>query len=120
MSRQAHTAVDLAEQPHLHHQAAYAYDWEPEPDTTEQWKRDAACDGLWHLFFPQHIGDRFDEARAICAACPVYDDCRSWVLDPTTRPVHGFVAGLTDRQRRRLRGEQRRRSTTVTKVTAHA
>lgn len=109
MARQAHTAVDLAEMPHVLHQATYVYDWAP-PEPADTWKADAACADQWDLFFPKHQGEYlFDEAHDICATCPVYDACRAWVLDPATKPVHGFVAGMTERQRRRQRGENRRR-----------
>jgi WhiB family redox-sensing transcriptional regulator len=70
------------------------------------WHRDAACVGTDpEVFFAEgHNRTLYDEARTICAACPVLDDCR---LDAdryeTASRTFGFVAGETPAERGRRR-----------------
>jgi len=72
------------------------------------WMRDAACRGMpTATFFPSR-GESSVEARAICAECPVVDDCRQWALG---HDDHGIAAGMSGRQRRRLRTERKRGAT---------
>lgn len=40
------------------------------------------------------------QAKAICASCPVLDECRSWALE--SRIPFGIVGGLTERERQVL------------------
>jgi len=69
------------------------------------WMRRAACRGMpTATFFPSR-GESSVEARAICAECPVVDDCRQWALG---HDDHGIAAGMSGRQRRRLRAERSR------------
>ena len=65
------------------------------------WHRDAACRGMGPaLFFPVR-GASSDEAKAICARCPVRSECLDAAL---AVPSMGDVwAGLSDRGRRVLR-----------------
>jgi len=45
-------------------------------------------------------------ARLYCVNCPVYADCYDWVMDTTPDPLaYAFAAGMTSRQRQRLRHE---------------
>ncbi len=73
--------------------------WEPDPE----WRKDAACSGSdADLFFP--IGE--DEslaapAKAICAACPVQEQCLQYAL--ATNQTEGVWGGMTGPERRRLR-----------------
>lgn len=47
------------------------------------WFKDAACKGLdIKLFFPErHQPHHLKEARKICAACPVQQECRTYAID---------------------------------------
>lgn len=45
-------------------------------------------------------------ARLYCVGCPVFADCYDWVMDTTPDPLaYAFAAGMTSRQRQRLRHE---------------
>lgn len=76
---------------------------EPEPD----WRDSAACIGTdLNLFFPiSTVGVaaqvQIDEAKAVCADCPVQRDCLAWAL--MVGPEFGIFGGRTDAERRRLR-----------------
>jgi WhiB family redox-sensing transcriptional regulator len=84
--------------------------FEPE----ERWREEAACSGSDNgFFFP--VGE--DEsavapAKAICAVCPVKDECLQYAL--ATNQTEGVWGGLSGperrRLRRRLRDRQRRAS----------
>lgn len=68
----------------------------PEPD----WQRRAACRGQTRVMFIEP-GDSTEPAFALCAACPVFDECAAWVdANPT---AHGIVAGASPRRRRTAR-----------------
>ena len=84
--------------------------FEPE----ENWREDAACSGSDNAFFFP-IGE--DEstvapAKAICAVCPVKEECLQYAL--STNQTEGVWGGLSGperrRLRRRLRDRQRRAS----------
>ena len=73
------------------------------------WQREAACRGLGieesrAIFFPAP-GKSIDEARAICGRCPVSEQCLNFAL---TNGCIGVWAGTTERQRFKLRRNQRR------------
>ena len=57
------------------------------------------------LFFPSH-GDPGAQARGICAACPVRDDCLSYASDADELGIWG---GLDQEERRNLKRRQRRK-----------
>lgn len=68
------------------------------------WMADAACAGAdTDLFYPE-AGDyrAAERAKAVCARCPVIDDCLRHAL---TSPVeqHGVWGGLTPNERSQLR-----------------
>jgi WhiB family redox-sensing transcriptional regulator len=76
------------------------------------WQDDAACrDHHVDLFFGP--GGRYEStlrrnrrymaARAVCAACPVFDECREWALANPDPVPGGLAAGLTHRQRDTIR-----------------
>ena len=72
------------------------------------WRDAAACVGKEELFIIDVGGDwrgMYDEARAICGACPVLAACREEVL--IGRPIYGFVAGMTPSERRAARVARR-------------
>lgn len=79
--------------------------WEPD----EGWRDSAACAGSdLDIFFP--IGE--DEevvapAKAICAICPVREECLNYAL--TTNQPEGIWGGMTATERRRLRRRLRER-----------
>ncbi|MBI4882895.1 MAG: WhiB family transcriptional regulator [Actinobacteria bacterium] len=75
-----------------------------------QWHRNAACHGQTSSFFPKR-GQPIDDARAICAACPVLDQCREYVTRVAAPEMYGVWAGLSERQRRQLRRARRASST---------
>ena len=66
------------------------------------WHRHAKCRGMdTTIFFYGQIGrNRADEARTICAACPVRQDCLNEAL--ATEPTgfrFGFLGGMTPDER---------------------
>lgn len=68
------------------------------------WHSSAACRGHGNeLFFPGR-GEGSEPARAICASCPVRDEC----LAAGMNTHQGIWGGTSERERRRLR-----RSTSV-------
>lgn len=76
----------------------------------EPWMQDAACAQTDpELFFPSK-GEVpvADQARAVCAGCPVADQCLTFAL--RTEQRHGIWGGLTTRQRGELVKRQRRAS----------
>jgi WhiB family redox-sensing transcriptional regulator len=64
------------------------------------WYADAACRGMdQRLFFPPR-GETADEARAVCASCPVREPCRALAVD---EQLDGIWGGTSRRQRRQRR-----------------
>jgi WhiB family redox-sensing transcriptional regulator len=64
------------------------------------WFADAACrDSDTAVFFPASDRDAV-EAKAICATCPVREECLEYAL--ATRPADGVFGGLTSTERHRL------------------
>lgn len=62
------------------------------------WIELAECVGMGHLFFLEP-GESSAPAKALCAVCPVRDEC----LEDSLRhpePWHGIFGGLTPRERR--------------------
>lgn len=75
------------------------------PDPPE-WKAHAACRGSDVNFFPGR-GDHLGVAacRAICAGCPVRDDCLAEALE--TASLIGIWGGTSEKERRALRRQRR-------------
>jgi WhiB family redox-sensing transcriptional regulator len=66
------------------------------------WHAEAACRGRGtDGWFPVQ-GRRPDDARAVCGACPVLEECHRWALDQGPE-LAGVWAGLTEADRRQLR-----------------
>ncbi|CAN5911423.1 hypothetical protein BH23ACT2_BH23ACT2_18440 [soil metagenome] len=62
------------------------------------WHASAACRGVGaELFFPER-GASTDDARALCAVCPVVDECRS-----AGEGEQGVWGGASAQQRRLIR-----------------
>ncbi|PWG14035.1 WhiB family transcriptional regulator [Streptomyces sp. V2] len=81
------------------------------PDTAERpgaWKNSAVCAGVDpELFFPTQGDSRgAEDARTVCASCPVRLDCLEDALQAETgrglHSRHGIYGGLNPRQRYRL------------------
>ena len=78
------------------------------------WQEDALCTGgQAGLFFPPSSAERKDErerrearAKAICAVCPVVEECRDYAL--TIREPYGIWGGYTESERRRAAAAIRR------------
>lgn len=63
------------------------------PTLDTRWMDSAACQGMSDLFF----GGWYEEARAICATCPVRDECLDWAT--TIGEPAGMWGGLTPDER---------------------
>lgn len=71
------------------------------------WRHQAECrDEDPELFFP-HPGDtvRAEAAKAICARCPVWDECLTWA---TEQHEEGVWGGTTEDERRPRRSRRKR------------
>lgn len=69
---------------------------------TGQWWRHAACKDMdVNIFFPESKAqNRYDEARKICATCPVIDECLDAAIIEGS--WDGMYGGMTRDQRRGL------------------
>lgn len=67
----------------------------------EPWQDDALCRqvDIGDLFFPDKGGST-KEAKAVCAQCPVVDQCLEYALAHQER--FGVWGGLSERERRGL------------------
>ncbi|MGW0856916.1 WhiB family transcriptional regulator [Streptomyces sp. NPDC002690] len=79
----------------------------------ENWRTRAACrEEDPDLFFP--IGStgpalvQAEEAKAVCHACPVREQCLRWALD--NNQDAGVWGGLAEDERRALKRRDRRRA----------
>lgn len=61
---------------------------------------DAACRGEDPSFFFPSDGLGVDEARRVCATCPVARECLEYALEH--RIVHGVWGGCSERERKRI------------------
>ena len=83
------------------------------------WMDRAACKGQTEKFFAP-LGMKkarkefLDEARAICARCPVREECLSYALEFSPVEMHGLWGGLEGRE---LAREGRRRGVTYSRPT---
>jgi WhiB family transcriptional regulator, redox-sensing transcriptional regulator len=85
--------------------------------TRTDWFDDAACrDVDTDVFFPTSEAHA-DEAKAICATCPVRLECLEYALK--TRPGDGVWGGLTASERHRLI-RRRQKAARKTREAAHA
>lgn len=79
------------------------------------WRARAACSGYPNtLFFPTSDGvddANVDRAKAVCAVCPVAEDCLEYALETNQRA--GIWGGTSEQERKSLRRKwlaERRRS----------
>jgi WhiB family redox-sensing transcriptional regulator len=72
------------------------------------WRDHGRCRGVDPEIFypPEEDEERADEAKAICAVCPVRELCLEHAI--TRREKIGIWGGLTERERRRLIRQRRR------------
>ena len=73
---------------------------------TVQWRSLARCLGANPDIFHPPLDDDAEEAKAICALCPVREPCLEHAI--TAREHHGVWGGRTERERRRLIRQRRR------------
>jgi WhiB family redox-sensing transcriptional regulator len=72
------------------------------------WRRHGACRGLDpDMFFPQ-TDEEAGPAKAVCAGCGVRERCLDHALGYRERD--GVWGGMTERERRRIIRQRRRRS----------
>lgn len=75
----------------------------------QSWRNHAACVGLSDRFFVGPggaTGQKGNPGKAICAGCPVAQDCLDYAL--ATNPAFGIWGGLTYKQRQAYARRQRR------------
>lgn len=73
----------------------------------ETWRTQARCRGVDPLIFhPVNDADEAEEAKAVCALCPVREACLEYAI--TAREKDGVWGGLTARERRRIIRRRRR------------
>jgi WhiB family transcriptional regulator, redox-sensing transcriptional regulator len=73
---------------------------------SEPWMADAACHGMTAIMFSERgQNDVVLRAKAICATCPVKDDCLRYAL--VNHIEHGIWGGLSVRARKLGRQESR-------------
>ena len=72
------------------------------------WRELARCRGVDpEVFYPVSDDDEAaDEAKSICALCPVREACLEFAL--TSREKEGVWGGLTERERRRVLRRRRK------------
>lgn len=74
--------------------------------TTAPWRQRAACRGLGPDIFYPITDDEAEEAKAVCAVCPVHQACLEHAL--AQREREGVWGGTTERERRRLARQRRK------------
>jgi hypothetical protein len=77
---------------------------------TKAWQEDAECKGLdTNIFFPEVFGDQqngmiWEQAKKICRACRVTDECLKSELsfEQVSGRRNGMWGGLTPKEREQL------------------
>ena len=72
----------------------------------QQWRSKAACQGLDPEIFYPLDDEESEEAKAVCAECPVRESCLEHALGH--REKDGVWGGATERERRRMIRQRRR------------
>jgi WhiB family redox-sensing transcriptional regulator len=70
------------------------------------WRQRAACRGADPDIFYPVSDEEAEDAKAICALCPVQRACLEWALN--NRESDGVWGGATERERRRIIRRRRR------------
>ena len=83
-------------------------------DIPKTWMDNANCKGKTHLMFPKEHKDitYITQARNICKACEVREQCLNYALEYPPIDMHGVWAGMTSRQ---LAAEQKNRGIKATR-----
>jgi WhiB family redox-sensing transcriptional regulator len=74
--------------------------------TTAIWRKQAACRGIDPEVFYPETDEQAEEAKAVCATCPVRQACLEHAL--AHREREGVWGGTTERERRRIHRQRRR------------
>jgi WhiB family redox-sensing transcriptional regulator len=72
----------------------------------DNWADNAACRGLDPTIFYPPTDEEADDAKAICAECPVQAPCLEFAIDQRER--NGVWGGATERERMRIIRRRRR------------
>lgn len=70
------------------------------------WRKRGACRGLDPEIFYPAAEEEADEAKRICAACVVRDQCLEFAL--SSREADGVWGGATEKERRRILRQRRK------------
>jgi len=70
------------------------------------WRQHAACRGIDPNIFYPASDDEAEEAKGICAGCPVRQACLEYAL--ANRERDGVWGGATERERRRIVRQRRK------------
>ncbi len=70
------------------------------------WVHRSACKGLDPIIFYPASDEEADEAKEVCARCPVQDDCLEHAI--SNREHNGIWGGATERERQRIIRRRRR------------
>jgi WhiB family redox-sensing transcriptional regulator len=70
------------------------------------WRQHSACRGIDPEVFHPASEEDAEEAKAICALCPVRQPCLEYAL--VNREREGVWGGMTDRERRRILRQRRK------------
>lgn len=78
------------------------------------WMSRGACKGKAHVMFPLSVGHghrarqgTYDEAAALCRACPVRQQCEDYALTAPDMQDSGYIAGMSPHVLRERRGKLR-------------
>jgi WhiB family redox-sensing transcriptional regulator len=74
--------------------------------SSTSWQQAARCRGIDPDVFHPQSDEEADEAKAICASCPVREPCLEYAL--VVREKLGVWGGLTERERRRVLRHRRK------------
>jgi WhiB family redox-sensing transcriptional regulator len=65
------------------------------------WQDSAACNGMDSSIFLSGVTSRVNIAKAVCASCPVIQDCLSFALANEDYEPHVY-GGMTGEERKRV------------------
>ena len=66
-----------------------------------RWQERAACRGMDPSVFITHKGESTAPAKAVCARCPVTEECWEWSVQISAK--HGIWGGMSEKERRARR-----------------
>ncbi len=72
----------------------------------QSWRNHAACRGIDPEIFHPVTDEEADQAKEVCAECPVQEACLEHALG--VREKDGVWGGCTERERRRIMRQRRR------------